>query len=82
MYHTPLSHKASGQLFIYTTIKEFGPIVFTVIMTTRHMISICISSFIFKHQMTLKALSGAVLVFGVLFYQIRRKYLARQDRSN
>lgn len=73
---------ATGQLFIYTTIKEFGPIVFTVIMTTRQMISICISSFIFHHPMTLKALSGAVIVFGVLFYQIRRKYLARQERTN
>lgn len=73
---------ATGQLFIYTTIKEFGPIVFTVIMTTRQMISICISSFIFQHPITLKALSGALIVFGVLFYQIRRKYLAKQQRSN
>ncbi|KAL7546373.1 hypothetical protein ACHAWF_009714 [Thalassiosira exigua] len=72
---------ASGQLFIYTTIKEFGPIVFTVIMTTRQMISICISSFIFQHAMSLKALAGAAIVFGVLFYQIRRKYLARQGRA-
>jgi len=72
---------ASGQLFIYTTIKEFGPIVFTVIMTTRQMISICISSMIFGHSMSVKALLGAALVFGVLFYQIRRKYLARQQRS-
>lgn len=73
---------ASGQLFIYTTIKEFGPIVFTVIMTTRQMLSICISSIIFQHPMTLNALCGAVIVFGVLFYQIRRKYMARQTRSN
>lgn len=72
---------ASGQLFIYTTIKEFGPIVFTVIMTTRQMISICISSMIFGHSISAKALVGATLVFGVLFYQIRRKYLARQQRS-
>ncbi len=72
---------ASGQLFIYTTIKEFGPIVFTIIMTTRQMISICISSVLFGHAMTVKALVGAVLVFGVLFYQIRGDYLRRQTRS-
>ena len=72
---------ASGQLFIYTIIKEFGPIVFTVIMTTRQMISICISSFIFSHPITAQALAGAALVFGVLFYQIRRKYLARQQSN-
>merc|ERR1712003_558286 len=71
---------ATGQLFIYTTIKEFGPIVFTVIMTTRQMISICISSIIFGHAMSIKALCGASLVFGVLFYQIRRKYIARQQK--
>lgn len=73
---------ATGQLFIYTTIKEFGPIVFTVIMTTRQMISICISAFLFAHPISMKAIAGAVLVFGVLFYQIRRKYLARLNRGN
>ena len=71
---------ATGQLFIYTTIKEFGPIVFTVIMTTRQMISICISSMIFGHKMTLLALCGALIVFGVLFYQIRRKYKAKNSK--
>jgi len=72
---------ASGQLCIYYTIKEFGPIVFTIIMTTRQMISICISSFIFKHPIGAKALAGAAIVFGVLFYQIRRKYLARKNKE-
>jgi len=71
---------ASGQLFIYTTIKEFGPIVFTVIMTTRQMMSICISSILFGHTMTWKAAVGATLVFGVLFYQIRKKYIASQRK--
>ena len=71
---------ASGQLFIYTTIKEFGPIVFTVIMTTRQMISICISAILFGHTMTWKAALGACLVFGVLFYQIRKKYIASQRK--
>lgn len=69
---------ASGQLCIYYTIKEFGPIVFTIIMTTRQMISIVISSFVFHHAISMVALVGAVIVFGVLFYQIRRKYLAKQ----
>ena len=69
---------ASGQLFIYYTIKEFGPIVFTIIMTTRQMISICISAAVFGHSISGKAMGGAAIVFGVLFYQIRRKYLARK----
>jgi adenosine 3'-phospho 5'-phosphosulfate transporter B2 len=70
---------ASGQLCIFFTIKEFGPIVFTIIMTTRQMFSICISAVVFGHYISPLAAMGAILVFAVLFYQIRRKYLARQQ---
>lgn len=72
---------ASGQLCIYYTIKEFGPIVFTIIMTVRQMISICISAYKFGHVIQAKAIVGAVIVFGVLFYQIRRKFLAKQKKE-
>ena len=72
---------ATGQLFIFYTIKEFGPIVFTVIMTTRQLFSITISCIIFKHVISYKSLVGAALVFLVIFYQIRRKYLARMQRA-
>lgn len=72
---------ASGQLCIFFTIKRFGPIVFTIIMTTRQMISICISAVLFDHQISIKAALGALLVFAVLFYQIQRKYKARASRS-
>eukprot|EP00542_Grammatophora_oceanica_P018830 CAMPEP_0194046640 /NCGR_PEP_ID=MMETSP0009_2-20130614/22050_1 /TAXON_ID=210454 /ORGANISM="Grammatophora oceanica, Strain CCMP 410" /LENGTH=397 /DNA_ID=CAMNT_0038692011 /DNA_START=97 /DNA_END=1290 /DNA_ORIENTATION=+ len=72
---------ASGQLCIFYTIKEFGPIVFTIIMTTRQMISITISAVLFGHEITAVALLGALLVFSVLFYQIRRKYYARQAKK-
>jgi len=73
---------AGGQLCIYYTIKEFGPIVFTTIMTTRQMISICISAFLFNHVIPLKAILGAGIVFGVLFYSIRKKYLQSQKKSS
>lgn len=72
---------ASGQLCIFYTIKEFGPIVFTIIMTTRQMFSICISSVVFAHTISYKAYAGSVLVFSVIFYQIRRKYRARMSRN-
>jgi adenosine 3'-phospho 5'-phosphosulfate transporter B2 len=72
---------ASGQLCIYYTIKEFGPIVFTIIMTVRQMISICISAYKFGHVIRPKAIFGAVVVFGVLFYQIRRKYMAKKRKD-
>lgn len=73
---------ASGQLFIFYTIKEFGPIVFTIMMTTRQMISICISAVAFRHAISPKAIVGAVIVFSVIFYQIRRKYKARAQQSS
>lgn len=69
---------ASGQLCIFYTIKEFGPIVFTIIMTTRQLFSISISAVMFGHSIGYRAMLGAVLVFSVLFYQIRRKYMARR----
>jgi len=72
---------ASGQLCIFYTIKEFGPIVFTIIMTTRQMLSILISAVIFGHFISWKATAGAFLVFSVIFYQIRRKYLARKSKG-
>lgn len=31
---------ATGQLFIFYTIKQFGPVVFTIIMTTRQVLLI------------------------------------------
>eukprot|EP00529_Nitzschia_sp_RCC80_P020041 CAMPEP_0113447080 /NCGR_PEP_ID=MMETSP0014_2-20120614/4051_1 /TAXON_ID=2857 /ORGANISM="Nitzschia sp." /LENGTH=418 /DNA_ID=CAMNT_0000338219 /DNA_START=195 /DNA_END=1451 /DNA_ORIENTATION=- /assembly_acc=CAM_ASM_000159 len=73
---------ASGQLCIFYTIKEFGPIYFTIIMTTRQMISICISSIVFGHTISALAFIGAAIVFSVLFYQIRRKYKARMQNSS
>lgn len=72
---------ASGQLCIFYTIKQFGPIVFTIIMTTRQMFSICISAIVFGHEISFKAALGAVLVFAVLFDGIRRKYNARRSKS-
>ena len=72
---------ASGQLCIFYTIKEFGPIVFTIIMTTRQMFSICISAVVFAHPISAVAFCGAALVFSVIFYQIRRKYYARMQQS-
>lgn len=73
---------ATGQLFIFYTIKEFGPIVFTVMMTTRQLFSITISCIIFGHTISMISFAGAALVFSVIFYQIRRKYLARLAAQN
>jgi adenosine 3'-phospho 5'-phosphosulfate transporter B2 len=72
---------ASGQICIFYTIQQFGPIVFTIIMTTRQMLSICLSTAIFGHSLSSKAIIGAIVVFLVLFDRIRRKYQASSSAS-
>eukprot|EP00526_Cylindrotheca_closterium_P017192 CAMPEP_0113614556 /NCGR_PEP_ID=MMETSP0017_2-20120614/7231_1 /TAXON_ID=2856 /ORGANISM="Cylindrotheca closterium" /LENGTH=308 /DNA_ID=CAMNT_0000523735 /DNA_START=122 /DNA_END=1048 /DNA_ORIENTATION=- /assembly_acc=CAM_ASM_000147 len=72
---------ASGQLCIFYTIREFGPVIFTLIMIIRQMLSICISAAYFHHDITIKAFFGMTMVFGVLFYQARRKYYAKLNKQ-
>jgi len=71
---------ATGQLFIFYTIKKFGPIVFTIMMTTRQMLSLTVSCLVFGHALGSGALAGTAVVFGVLFFRTKRKYDAVQNR--
>lgn len=64
---------ATGQLFIFYTIKEFGPVVFTIMMTTRQIFSLIISCLLFSHPLHLLGGIGASLVFLIVFYRIIRK---------
>ncbi len=54
---------AVGQLFIFHTIQAFGPLVFTLIMTTRQALSIFLSCILYDHELTQQALLGVVIVF-------------------
>lgn len=63
---------AAGQLFIFYTVKEFGPVVFTIMMTTRQIVSLFLSCLLFSHPMQLLGWMGAILVFLVVFNRIRR----------
>jgi len=71
----------TGQLFIFYTIKKFGPVIFTIIMTTRQMLSMVLSCFLFGHALGLLAVAGAIVVFATLGYRIRRQYLAKQSKG-
>ena len=62
---------ATGQLFIFYTIKEFGPVVFTIMMTTRQILSLFLSCVMFKHSLGLLGWLGALFVFGIVFNRIR-----------
>ncbi|CAN0547131.1 unnamed protein product, partial [Ectocarpus sp. 12 AP-2014] len=68
---------ATGQLFIFYTIKKFGPIIFTIIMTTRQMVSLVVSAVVFGHLLGLGCWAGALVVFGTIGYRIRRKMRSR-----
>lgn len=64
---------ATGQLFIFYTIKEFGPVVFTIIMTTRQIFSLFVSCLLYSHPLKLMGWISAVFVFVVVFNRIYRK---------
>jgi len=66
---------ATGQLCIFYTIKNFGPVVFTLIMTTRQIFSMVVSSILFVHPMGVAAVIGALMVFTTLFVRARRNML-------
>lgn len=70
---------AIGQLFIFTTIAAFGPLIFTLIMTTRQAISILISCIVYGHVLTFQALMGVFIVFVALFL---RAYFKSRERAS
>jgi len=67
-----------GQLFIFYTIKNFGAVVFTLIMTTRILLSIALSCVLYGHPITNVGYLGlAMVMFGVL-YRIKKKAEGQQ----
>lgn len=67
-----------GQLFIFYTIKNFGAVVFTLIMTTRILFSIALSCVLYDHQVTANGFFGLVVVMGAVLYRIKRKAEGKQ----
>ena len=67
-----------GQLFIFYTIKNFGAVVFTLIMTTRILLSIALSVLTYGHQVTGVGFLGLMLVLGAVLYRIKRKAEGKQ----
>jgi adenosine 3'-phospho 5'-phosphosulfate transporter B2 len=64
---------ATGQLFIFYTIKELGPVMFTIIMTTRQLFSLFLSCLLFSHPLSWVSFFSAVFVFLIVFGRIYRK---------
>lgn len=69
---------AVGQLFIYFTISEFGPVTFTIIMTIRQGFAILLSCVIYHHSVGLSGLVGILVCFTAIFIRTyRSSWLSR-----
>lgn len=62
-----------GQLFIFYTVKNFGAVVFSIIMSIRILFSTVLSCLVYSHPITELGFLGMVIVFGAIGYRIRRK---------
>jgi adenosine 3'-phospho 5'-phosphosulfate transporter B2 len=61
----------AGQFCIYTTIKEFGAVVFAACMNVRQVTNITISLIYYGHMISLGQFVGLAMVFGFLFYKVK-----------
>ncbi|KAI6190018.1 hypothetical protein M3Y97_00071300 [Aphelenchoides bicaudatus] len=71
---------ATGQLFIYVTIEQFGPVVFAVIMTVRQIFSIILSTIYFSHPINFVGVLGLGIAFGALIINNFKFYWSRNSK--
>jgi adenosine 3'-phospho 5'-phosphosulfate transporter B2 len=62
-----------GQLFIFYTVKNFGAVVFGIIMSVRILLSTILSCVIYSHRIKELGFLGIFIVFAAVAYRIRRK---------
>ncbi|XP_033631924.1 adenosine 3'-phospho 5'-phosphosulfate transporter 1-like isoform X2 [Asterias rubens] len=72
MYHVLLLSvcSATGQLFIFYTISQFGAVVFVIIMTTRSGLAIFLSCLVYGHPISIAGVFGVLVVFSALFLRV------------
>ena len=71
----------TGQMAIFYTIKRFGPVVFTIIMTTRQMLSIVLSTIVFGHSISAGSVLGALFVFTAIFHSVYRQVKEKKEKK-
>lgn len=72
---------AAGQLFIYYTISQFGPVTFVIIMTIRQGLAIMLSCIIYGHVLTAIGAVGVIVVFIAIFLRIYCNHRIRQKKK-
>ncbi|XP_057665495.1 solute carrier family 35 member B1 homolog [Diorhabda carinulata] len=58
---------AVGQLFLYSMVSEFGPLVVSVVTTTRKFFTVLASVILFGNAISIRQWIGAITVFTALF---------------
>lgn len=58
---------AVGQIFIYSTVAEFGPLVCSILTTTRKFFTVIASVLLFGNALSERQWLGTILVFAGLF---------------
>lgn len=61
---------ATGQLIIFYTISQFGPVTFVVMMTIRQAVAVLLSCLLFRHSMSLLGAFGIVVIFAAVFFKV------------
>lgn len=64
---------ASGQYFIFLTIKNHGPLKFATIMVLRNVVSTVVSSVLYAHTLPAQTVFGFAWVFSTLLLNVWRK---------
>jgi solute carrier family 35 (adenosine 3'-phospho 5'-phosphosulfate transporter), member B2 len=62
-----------GQIYIFYTVKHFGAVVFSMIMSTRILFSIVLSCIVYSHPVKELGVVGMITVFSAIIYRTRRK---------
>lgn len=62
-----------GQLFIFYTVKNFGAVVFAIIMSLRILFSTILSCVVYSHPINELGFLGIIIVFGAIAYRISKK---------
>lgn len=67
-----------GQLFIFYTVKHFGAVVFSIIMSLRILVSTALSCWLYEHPITEMGYLGIILVCLATVYRLVKKTQGRQ----
>jgi len=71
---------AVGQLFIFYTIAQFGPVTFTIIMTVRQGLAILLSCIVYHHSVTIVGIIGVIVVFAAIFARVYFNQMQKQKK--